>query len=79
MSKIKSKKEYLPSKTKQSTNTNNRNKKNHNMKKKKKQWFETKLKKKKLLSEAKLQQAQPPKDAQQFSANWKILQEVRVC
>lgn len=76
MSKVKAKKTDSPTKTQQLAS-----KKKNNIKKK--QWFEKKFKKKKVLSDNqgkdKAQQMQPPKDAQQFSANWKILQEVSVC
>lgn len=78
MSKVKAKKTYFPTKTQQPAS-----KKKNNAKKKKKHRFEKKFKKEKLLlddqGKDKAQQMQPPKDAQQFSANWKILQEVSVC
>lgn len=54
--------------------------KNSTGKKKKKYWFKLKLKKKtpprKDQETPKAQQLAPPVDAQQFSANWKALQEV---
>lgn len=74
MSKKKAKKtEQNPAKPQRATS-----KTKVNVKKKKKQWFERKFQKKKLQSNdgGKVQQVQPPKDAQQFSANWKILQEM---
>lgn len=78
MSKVKANKTDSSTKTQQLAS-----KKKNNIKQKKKHWFEKKFKKKKVLSDNqgkdKAQQMQPPKDAQQFSANWKILQEVSVC
>lgn len=76
MSKVKAKKTDSPTKTQQLAST-----KKNNTKKKRKHWFEKKFKKKKPPSDNQgtAQQMQPPKDAQQFSANWKILQEVSVC
>ncbi|XP_039991341.1 RNA exonuclease 4 [Xiphias gladius] len=71
MSKVKAKKAASPTKTQQpvSKNTNN------TVKRKKKHWFGKRFKKKKLLSNDQ-GKVQPPKDAQQFSANWKTLQEM---
>ncbi|XP_023266968.1 RNA exonuclease 4 [Seriola lalandi dorsalis] len=70
MSKVKAKKKDAPAKTQQP-----KSKKKNNMKKKKQQWFNQAFKKKKppRIDQGK---AQPPKDAQQYSANWKILQEI---
>ncbi|KAM3859890.1 RNA exonuclease 4 [Diretmus argenteus] len=79
MSKVKANKAGSPSataKTQQSTPTE----KNDKVKKKKKHWIKLKSKKKTLpqkdQGEAKTGPMLPPKDAQQFSANWKTLQEM---
>ncbi|XP_071763399.2 RNA exonuclease 4 [Centroberyx gerrardi] len=79
MSKVKVKKADSPcatAKTQQSTPTE----KNNKAKKKKKHWIKDKFKQKKLppkdQGKAKAEQILPPKDAQQFSANWKTLQEI---
>ncbi|XP_059180538.1 RNA exonuclease 4 [Centropristis striata] len=78
MSKVKDKKKDLSAKTQQATSTE----KNNTAKKKRKKWMTEKFKKikpqpqPKSQEKAKVQQVVPPKDAQQFSANWKALQEI---
>ncbi|KAM9336462.1 RNA exonuclease 4 [Symphorus nematophorus] len=72
MSKVKGKKGQQPHKTTE---------KHITAKKKRKQWMKEKFKKMKPPSnkgqqKAEAQQTAPPKDAQQFSANWKSLQEL---
>ncbi|XP_040885193.1 RNA exonuclease 4 [Toxotes jaculatrix] len=71
MSKVKAKKTDSPAKTQQLT----AKEKNNNMKKKKKHWFKKRFKEKKVPSNDQ-GNAQPPKDVQNFSANWKTLQEI---
>lgn len=77
MSKVKAKKEGSSSKTQQATSTEKKN----TVQLKRKQWMVEKFKKMKPppVKQEKPkapQQAVPPKDAVQFSANWKALQEV---
>lgn len=76
MSKVKEKKKDYPAKTQRPTST----KKKHTAKKKRKRWmkgkYETIMPQPKNQEKAKLQLAGPPKDALQFSANWKTLQEI---
>lgn len=79
MSKVNAKKNSAPAKTQKPASD-----KNNTVKKKKKFWFDTKAKKKKPTpppapapAPSNQGKAHPPKDAQQYSANWKILQEVR--
>lgn len=77
MSKVKEKKADLPAKTQQATSTE----KNNTAKMKRKNWMKQKFKKKKPPpkkeeEKSKPQHMLPPQDAQQFSANWKALQEV---
>nr|XP_020495658.1 RNA exonuclease 4 [Labrus bergylta] len=71
MSTMKTKKTHSPAKTQQTTST---------AKIKKKNWIKEKFKKRKpppkSQEKAKPQQISPPGDAQQFSANWKALQEI---
>uniref|UniRef100_A0A4W6G4I3 RNA exonuclease 4 n=1 Tax=Lates calcarifer TaxID=8187 RepID=A0A4W6G4I3_LATCA len=67
MSKAKAKRTVSTAKTQQNKNKNNTAKKKH--------FFERKFKKKRPLSNDP-GKAQPPKDAQLFSANWKTLQEI---
>ncbi|GLD57441.1 RNA exonuclease 4-like protein [Lates japonicus] len=69
MSKAKAKRTVSTAKTQQDKNKNN------TAKKKNKHFFERKFKKKRPLSNDP-GKAQPPKDAQLFSANWKTLQEI---
>lgn len=71
MSKVHAKTKGAPAKTQQPTSG-----KKNTVKKKKKFWFDTTAKKKKPPPDNQ-GKALPPKDAQQYSANWKILQEVR--
>ncbi len=84
MSKVKANKTDAPAKPPQSTSTE----KSMTAKKKRKQWMKEKYSKKKPPpiknrqvtldpEKAKVKQMLPPKDVQQFSANWKTLQEVR--
>ncbi|XP_028989542.1 RNA exonuclease 4 [Betta splendens] len=70
MSKVKADKTEVQAKTQQPAS-----KKKKNAKKKKKPWFEKKDSSGDQRKD-KTQQIQPPKDAQQFSANWKMLQEM---
>ncbi|XP_032358248.1 RNA exonuclease 4 [Etheostoma spectabile] len=79
MSKAKAKKTDFTAKTKQPASTE----KICTSKKKRKRWMEEKFKKikpppkaPKTPKKAQAQQAVPPKDSLQFSANWKALQEV---
>ncbi|KAF1373953.1 hypothetical protein PFLUV_G00244260 [Perca fluviatilis] len=76
MSKVKAKKNDFTAKTKQPTSTE----KICTSRKKRKRWMEKKFKKikppPKKQEKARAQQAVPPKDSLQFSANWKALQEV---
>ncbi|XP_041672463.1 RNA exonuclease 4 [Cheilinus undulatus] len=76
MSKIKPPKTDPPIKTHQPASTE----KNNTAKMKRKKWMREKFKKKKpppkTLEKAKPQKISPPVDAQQFSANWKELQEI---
>ncbi|XP_029933583.1 RNA exonuclease 4 [Myripristis murdjan] len=79
MSKLKAGKTPSPSataKAQQPAATEKHNK----AKKKKKPWMKDKFKKKKPLQrdqgQAKAEQSLPPKDAQQFSSNWKTLQQI---
>nr|XP_046233600.1 RNA exonuclease 4 [Scatophagus argus] len=76
MSKVKAMKTDAPAKTKRPKPTE----KNHTAKKKRKQWMKEKFRKKmpppQDKQKAKVQQTAPPKDAQEFSANWKTLQEM---
>ncbi|XP_071319688.1 RNA exonuclease 4 [Trachinotus anak] len=71
MSKEKAKKKNSQTKTQQPMPK----KKNNTVKKKKTRWFHNILKKKKSPPKDQVK-VQPPKDAQQYSANWKILQEM---
>lgn len=74
MSKVNAKKTDSSAKTLTSTE------KNKTAKWKRKNWMKEKFKRKKPppkdQGKAKVQQTLPPKDVQQFSANWKTLQEV---
>ncbi|XP_078135777.1 RNA exonuclease 4 [Sander vitreus] len=76
MSKVKAKKKDFTAKTKQPTSTE----KICTSKKRRKRWMEVKFKQiqppPKIREKAPAQQAVPPKDSLQFSANWKALQEV---
>ncbi len=78
MSKVKAKKIKSPAETQRPTSTA----KNKTAKWKRKNWMKERFKKKKPppkekeKEKAKTQQTVPPVDAQQFSANWKTLQEV---
>lgn len=76
MSKIKEKKVDPTAKTKQPTSTE----KNNTAKMKRKNWMKQKFRKKKpppkKEEKAKPQHTLPPQDVQQFSANWKALQEI---
>ncbi|XP_074519390.1 RNA exonuclease 4 [Halichoeres trimaculatus] len=76
MSKIKENKTNPPAKTKQPTSTE----KSDTAKMKRKNWMKQKFRKKKpppkKEEKAKPQLILPPQDAQQFSANWKALQEI---
>lgn len=76
MSKVKAKKE-VTAKTQQTKSTE----KKSTVKEKRKEWISQKFRKlkpppKKQEEKAKVQQLAPPKDGMQFSANWKILQEM---
>ncbi|XP_051273474.1 RNA exonuclease 4 [Dicentrarchus labrax] len=74
MSKVKAKKTSAKSQQPKSADTNN------TARKKRKEWMKEKFRKVKPppkdQPKAKTQQTLPPKDAQQFSANWKTLQEL---
>lgn len=76
MSKVKAKEMNSPAETQRPTSAA----KNKTAKWKRKNWMKEKFKKKKPppkeKEKAKAQQMVPPVDAQQFSANWKTLQEV---
>lgn len=79
MSAVKAKKTDSPAKTRRPTSAEKYN----TAKKKRKQWMKQKYRKKKPQHKdhkeqktAKAQQTLPPKDAQQFSANWKLFQEM---
>ncbi|XP_068161539.1 RNA exonuclease 4 [Antennarius striatus] len=76
MSKVDEKKTTSPAKGQQPKST----KKNNTAKKKRKQWMKEKFKRKmpppKDKQKSKIQQLAPPKDAEQFSVNWKKLQEM---
>ncbi|XP_076615132.1 RNA exonuclease 4 [Chaetodon auriga] len=79
MSAVKAKKTDSSAKTRRPISTEKYN----TAKKKRKQWMKQKYRKKKPQHKdqkdqktAKAQQTLPPKDAQQFSANWKLLQEM---
>lgn len=76
MSKVEVKKKDSPANTQQPKSA----KKSNTAKKKKKQWMREKFRKNKpspkKKQKAKPQQTAPPTNAQQFSANWKTLQEV---
>ncbi|XP_041818898.1 RNA exonuclease 4 [Chelmon rostratus] len=75
MSKVKAKKTDSPAKTRRPKSTEQ----NNTAKQKRKQWMKQKYRKKKPppkdQKKAKAQHTLPPKDAQQFSANWKLFQE----
>lgn len=79
MSAVKAKKTDSPAKTRRPISAEKYN----TAKKKRKQWMKQKYRKKKPHQKdhkeqktAKAQQTLPPKDAQQFSANWKLFQEM---
>lgn len=78
MSKVKTKKKHSPGQTQKSKSIQ----KNNTAKEKRKQWMVQRYKKKKPppveKSTRKPEKLVPPTDAQQFSANWKKLQEVNV-
>lgn len=76
MLKARTKKNDSPAKTQRPKSTE----KNNTAQRKRKQWMMEKFRKKKPppkeKQKAKAERMVPPTDAQQFSANWKILQEV---
>lgn len=76
MSKVKATKKDSAAQTQRPKSTE----KNNTAKSKRRQWMKEKFRKKKPppkeKPKAKVKQMLPPTDAQQFSANWKTLQEV---
>lgn len=71
MSKVEEKKKHFPAKARK----RKPKKKSNMLKKNERQWFYA-AHANKDQEKAKDQQTAPPKDSQQFSANWKALQEV---